>query len=453
MEDNKVEIIIKAIDEVSATTKEIENKIAGMSKQIETSSKNMVNSFQKGIGSLIAIGNAAASVERIFSSYQNLQLRLENAAIRVEEAQKNQRDAQYNLNKVMRDGTSTAEDIAKAKDDLDTATNRVTVALNNEKRAHGQILGTYIQMGVQVAVLVASLPALWTGIVGLTTAAWASVPALGGMAAGFLSISIAGAPLWIVLTAIIAAVAAVAAGIAYLVNKFGGKKIAPFDTDNAEQYKTSLPEIKTEVIDLSSNVKNLSSEYDNLGYYLDNIKAKTEPAKTAYQALSDKIDEQKNAIYNLMLIRGENTVLTSLEREELKKLQDALAATVSKYDAVTNAANRAADARSRRFDIGGSGGGGYYQGVKIQEQDSSGNWHGVGDWASKGVMKVNDFMIAPGGQPMQINPNDTIIGFKGRNPMAGGMNITITGNNIYGVDADNIADAIQKKLTNMISVC
>jgi len=196
--ETELQILIKAIDEVSGTVKDIEKTVSGMSKEVTKQTAKTEKAFQSSTDSLLALGNAASSVDRIFDSYQNLQLRLENAAIRVEEAQKNQRDAQYNLNKVMSDGTATAEDIAKAQDDLDTATNRVTVAMNNQARAGNAVVGTYINIGVQVVTLIASLPKLWESVVILGKAIWGLVPAL-------TSVTVAGAPLWIIILAVIAA--------------------------------------------------------------------------------------------------------------------------------------------------------------------------------------------------------------------------------------------------------
>ena len=197
MSESEVKIVIRAVDETSATLKSVENNTL-----------SAMDAFQKQTNTLISLGNAASSVDNIFDSYQNLQGRLENAAIRVEEAQKNQRDAQYKLNKVVADGTSTAEDIAHAQDDLATASNRVTIAQNNQERANNQVIGTYINMGVQMVTLVGSLPKLITGVISMTASAWASIPAIYAQAAGFLAITIAGAHLWAILLAIIAAVTA-----------------------------------------------------------------------------------------------------------------------------------------------------------------------------------------------------------------------------------------------------
>ena len=204
MADSEISILIKAVDEVSATTKRIEDNLGKMSSETAKQTKTMGDSFKEAQGNLLILGQAASSVDRIFDSYNNLQLRLENASIRVEEAQKNQRDATYNLKKVMEDATSTSDDIAKAQDDLATASNRVTVAQNNQARANNAVIGTYINIGMQGLVLLGSIPSLIKAIVGLGISAWSLVPAL-------TAVTIAGAPLWVIVLAIAAAIAGIIA--------------------------------------------------------------------------------------------------------------------------------------------------------------------------------------------------------------------------------------------------
>lgn len=40
------------------------------------------------------------------------------------------------------------------------------------------------------------------------------------------------------------------------------------------------------------------------------------------------------------------------------------------------------------------------------------------------TVRVNDFIMRPGQTPVKVNPNDTLVGFKSKNPMGGGTNIT-----------------------------
>lgn len=74
-------------------------------------------------------------------------------------------------------------------------------------------------------------------------------------------------------------------------------------------------------------------------------------------------------------------------------------------------------------------------------------------YISPDVIRLNDFIMHPNGKIIQPHPNDTILGFKGNNPMAGEQfTIIVEGNNIYGTDPDDIADALAKKLNSMIRI-
>jgi hypothetical protein len=66
------------------------------------------------------------------------------------------------------------------------------------------------------------------------------------------------------------------------------------------------------------------------------------------------------------------------------------------------------------------------------------------------TIRLNDFIMHPNEKIIQPNPNDTIMGFKGNGP--GGITIIVENNNIYGTDPDDIADAIGRKLNNMIRI-
>jgi len=76
---------------------------------------------------------------------------------------------------------------------------------------------------------------------------------------------------------------------------------------------------------------------------------------------------------------------------------------------------------------------------------------------SNRTKSVGDAIIAPGGKVITTNPNDYLIATQ--NPeslMSQGNGVTyvieITGNNIYGTDADDIAEALQDILTKKLSL-
>jgi len=66
------------------------------------------------------------------------------------------------------------------------------------------------------------------------------------------------------------------------------------------------------------------------------------------------------------------------------------------------------------------------------------------------ALTFDDFMIAPGGQPMAINPNDTIVGYKGDSPFGGGVTVNIE--NIYGTDPSEMSAALEENLMGKISL-
>jgi hypothetical protein len=68
--------------------------------------------------------------------------------------------------------------------------------------------------------------------------------------------------------------------------------------------------------------------------------------------------------------------------------------------------------------------------------------------------ELQDFMFRPGKAPVRFSKNDTIIGMKNPEKLIGkgtGISLTINGD-VYGVDADQIAYALQTKLNSLITI-
>lgn len=80
--------------------------------------------------------------------------------------------------------------------------------------------------------------------------------------------------------------------------------------------------------------------------------------------------------------------------------------------------------------------------------EKAGSLIGGGVSAVKKVLKVNDAVITPNGQVIQTHPDDYLIATK--NPT--GTNITINIESVQGLDPDAIAEALQSKLKNVISI-
>lgn len=166
--DAQIEVIVSAVDKVTGELKNIESSIQGFSKETKKSTEEVTKSFDDNLGSLIALGNAASTVDNIFSSLTNLQIRLENATLRVTNAQERLEDATTRLTRLQKSGKASADDLADARKEVERATRGVEISENNLARAQNQVIGTYINIGVQTLVLIKSLPTLATAVNGVT---------------------------------------------------------------------------------------------------------------------------------------------------------------------------------------------------------------------------------------------------------------------------------------------
>lgn len=197
-QDSVIEVVVKARDEITGSLGRIEG------------------SLQKTTNNLIAVGNAAASVDNIFSSLTSIQLRLENAterlanaqdrltdaqkglidiqnkgddsaikleraqiqlekataklrvttmkyggsSIEAKEASVDLKEAQFDLSEAQKSGQKRANELQKAQDEVERATRSLTIAQNNLARTQNQVIGTYINAGVQALTLVNSMSQL-----------------------------------------------------------------------------------------------------------------------------------------------------------------------------------------------------------------------------------------------------------------------------------------------------
>lgn len=87
----------------------------------------------------------------------------------------------------------------------------------------------------------------------------------------------------------------------------------------------------------------------------------------------------------------------------------------------------------------------------LSQSSSQTGWVTPTHYIAPDVIRLNDFIMHPNGQIIEPHANDTIMGFKGDMP-GGGITIIIEGNSIYGVNADDIADALGEKINAMIRI-
>ena len=476
MVDAEIQILITAIDEMSNTMKRIEGQLTKSNKNIEKQTKETTKSFDKEMGSLIVLGQAANTVDNIFSQYQALQLRLENATERVTGAQDRLANAQYNLSKVQKDTSSTAEDVAEAQRQLDAASRGVVISTNNLAKVNNQVIGTYISMGIQVGTLIKQMPIL---------------------IASFNSL---------MLNPVVLAFTALAIVI-------GGAVLA------SQEYTKAQQELK----DASEAVK---SSQDRLAISIANVNDKTneqiEGAKKAYDELmgitKTKSTPELQALYDIAVqeqvvadakINSSEEAYT-IQSEILEKLRDQYDATYTKQAEINSALlelenskaqsisgiQKTADdfwrltrdqqllyiketfmvkmkeysqqianeeiAERKRAEI---------ENIKSYEREASARAKlnsmpninkqtGLGGGLaavfglpqkSSGNISVMDAIIRPDGQVITTDPADYLIATKNPGALGGGMTIIINGDN-YGVDAGDIAEALQRELSKRLSM-
>ena len=484
MADAEIQILIKAVDEVSATMSRIEGTLEKSNKNIQKQTMATSETFDKQMGSLLVLGSTASRVDTIFSSYQNLQIRLENASERVTGAQDRLRKAQYNLSKVQKDTSKTALDVADAQADVDSATRGLTISMNNQARANNMVIGTYINIGVQAVTLIAQLPVLIKSVESLTIAGWAFVAT----------------PLGITLVALAGIITLVTLG--YRESKKSAEEykqlqeemektaydlsVAQQDVNNVtNEWARAISEVKAQILgfiipktaeeakllaDIAQAEGNVAqarldgSEYaimveqrrlDQLQMQYDaEYSTKRSFAEAWLEYLSIKSEEEKGINKDVtdktkeMFILDYNGIKTYLETDFYPVINEK----AEQYK--TDEINRL-QALQKEWEILFIKQLQYNQNIvstqaKTITSGTPGISSGKGTVMNYNPNTVKDFISRPGQSPVSFSSDDTIVGMKDVSRM-GGISITITGN-IYGTNPDEMAEALVDKLRRKISI-
>lgn len=204
-------ILIKGQDEISKELDKISGKLDGFVSSNQRQTKKLNESWESNINTLIAVGNIASTVDNIFSSLTNLEIRLENATERLanaqdtltdatertKRAQQSLNDIQKNYDFVLKNNLETTEfgqrvleeyekrqiAVVDARKQEERATRGLTIAQNGLDRAQNQVLGTYINVGVQTASLTKSLGGLG-GVMGAVGGPYGAILVGGLLAVG-----------------------------------------------------------------------------------------------------------------------------------------------------------------------------------------------------------------------------------------------------------------------------
>jgi hypothetical protein len=228
-EDERIEILIKAVDEASQTLKNIEKQIQTTAKNSEKANVSLGDSFKKVQGAMLNLGQVAQGIHNIFETneratrnLENAQDRLENATLRLKQAQqdlsdveknhardsltlekatiantraqedlrfytnrleqgitftgeklKNYQDAQIRAKEAALDladaqqlSTDKAKELKDKQDALIIATNNVDRATRGLEKAQGDAKWAMVDMGVQAISVAGNLGSLATAIGG-----------------------------------------------------------------------------------------------------------------------------------------------------------------------------------------------------------------------------------------------------------------------------------------------
>lgn len=436
-----------------------------------TAEDRATKGFQDATTSLLALGNAAAAVDRITSAYTNQQIRLENASERLANTQDRLADAQRKLNKLQSSGTATSEELADAQRDVERATRSLTISENNLARVQNQVIGTYINMGIQAVTLVGSFNQLKKSLELLKLE----------------SLAFMATPIGAALVALAAIVGIATIAINEQKNKQEElKKVSEEYISVQEEMNSKWKEAHNETQLYADAINNVRSA--KLG--LINKKSVDELTTIA------KLKEQE---YELQKARnsGENETLLGIREKEIAQTQSDLSIFESQRASLA-AANELFQAQKEqekgiRTEVENFWGQSYTNQVQILkdadkeieeevgrnvkammdeydklvgklndviqkqkeiEQRTFGNMEGKlskgnVDYRPSSVFKMNDGMITKDGKVIKLNPQDDIIasknGFGG-----GGISIIIEGN-VYGTDPDEMASAFYDKLRKKIT--
>ena len=413
--DAEVQILISAIDNMSVTLKKIEATLGQTQASVEKQTDATTKTFDKQMGSLLVLGDAANKVDNIFTSYQNLQLRLENASERVANAQDRLIKAQQNLREVTKKAGATAEDYADAQRQVEMASRSLQISQNNQARMNNMVIGTYINMSIQAISLSASLGTVKVAIMGLTVAVQgfiASIPVFG----------------WV----LIGATTAVGAFTWAIQENTSGLK------DWSEEWSTSGAEVERVLNKIRDAQEGVASQFDYISKYSEDISEKDKGINMLKLAQLSDEEEQRRIINQYLEETGQTTrfnleseigrrnfLITQLKDEEKEREKMRLADEITKENEHKAWLERQAEIKKERDEEIAQVGE-----LNVSISRVATNWDlALAAYAryhvattglpSKVVGAVvsavkgkKDFISRPGQPAVNFSPDDTIIGMK-----------------------------------------
>jgi hypothetical protein len=130
MADEQIEILIKAVDEATATLKNIEDSVKNTADTSSEANEKLGNSFTRVQGAMLNLGQIAQGVHNIFEIQknttrllENAQDRLENATIRLQQANQSLADAEQKVNDIEKNHARDSLTLEGAQISLEEAQN------------------------------------------------------------------------------------------------------------------------------------------------------------------------------------------------------------------------------------------------------------------------------------------------------------------------------------------
>lgn len=441
MAENEVQILITAVDEATGTLKNIEKELGTTNKAVQKSNVALTRSFKDVQGAMLNLGQVAQGIHNIFETQERATRNLENAQDRLENATIRLQNAQEELLQVSRNHERNQLDVEKA-----------TLA---NKRAQEE-LAKYTER----------LAGGIDGFVGETLQDYEDAQ----IAAKEAALDLADAQ------------QKVADEASELSKKQDAVIISSNNVDRAtrglakayQDSRWAYVDMGVQAISVAGNMAMLLNVVGPLvgigglggmGAAAVSAAEGTTVLTTSATGLTTAVGTgglaatvgAAGAIVGLLILLnkiGEGAEVNAAN----KKLEEQIATLDALKDSAHAADRELANLLEQQMRLEAyqkKTASGQYGGkttVSPEPKKYTGPTYEQLNPNTKSIISVKDAIVKPNGQVIQTDPQDTIYAMKNGMPGGGGITIIIKDNNIYGTDPDEIADALNRKLKNMIMV-
>ena len=429
MADSEIQILIKAVDQVTATMKGIESSLKTSNSNVQKSNQSLSDSFSKVQGAMLNLGQIAQGIhsifetqERVTRNLENSQDRLQNAELRLSQATETLALAQQKLSDIEENHAKDSITLERAQFKLTDAQKELKVY--TDRLAEGVTFGEKKQREYEEAILnVKEAQIDLTDAQNLgTKKAQELVEAAKSLKANQDAVTIANNQVeraeralakttedakWAYLDMGVQALSA-AGNVGVFINTLS--KTSAITT------MTTEAGLLTSAIGIGGLAATAGVAGAMLGLYLV-LNGLDKPAREANKVIEDQIAMYEALKLSVNYATGQ--ILELMIMEERQKQYKA-----GKWSPKLTMQNVGVPTLP----------------AELQAQMKTILTPGI---------TVSDGLIRPGQKPVSFSPQDTLIATKNPNQMGGGITIYITGNN-YGVNPNDIATILEEKIRNKI---